>query len=893
MRIKEFSILAGMAVIAITSVLTANIEIAQQRRREPLLDRYTRLLECLVDIDDITKASGAGEESVRSYLLAPDAGAARRLQESRSAFGAALLRLQASSPPKASRSLSRLQELGSRTWATNEEVIAEARAGASPLELRRGLDARLAPLRRELEEVAHELEDELRADNAAVAQEMDRLLVFSHRAVLVASWASTALFLLFGFLLFRLSRADALSREAAETHAAELESILSCLPQAVWVRGPRGVHHANRRALELFGVESPEALDVGRTASFERFRLRSADTGRPIRPEETPIASAFVDDDGVQDVLMRPANATRDIRVQMRAAALRQAERIVGVVVVATDVTEEKEQEHRLQVSEATLAGIISMATDAIIAIDEAQKITLFNRGAERVFGYKGAEILGRSLDVLIPERFRGTHGRHVESFAAGMMSARMMDERQELSALRCGGVEFPAEVSISKFRIDGHLTMVSVLRDITERKRREEELALLAAAGRVFSESLERQETVDHVAQIAVPGLADRSLVYLVASDGRIELAARAPASDVTASPSDDTGASGSRGEIDGVTRAIRTGAVELMANIAERGTDEARDARRPWAPQSILTVPIKGRGRALGALCLMSGSSRRPFDERDARFVEDLANRAGLAIENSTLYADAQRAAELRDEVLAVVAHDLRTPVTSIMASARLLTLLAAQGAEESVIEERIAAIVRASHRLNRLVQDLVDIGRMESGRLVMDLGPVEPGLVVSQVLEEHAEVADKASLQLTAQVADGLPALAADRQRLIQVLGNLVGNALKFTPPGGRIVLGARRDGENVTFWVRDTGPGIPAEHMERLFRRFWQGYAGDRRGVGLGLSICKAIVDAHQGRIWVESQLGFGTTFYFCIPVATASLRPVPASPSTSVAGQGVR
>jgi signal transduction histidine kinase len=177
--------------------------------------------------------------------------------------------------------------------------------------------------------------------------------------------------------------------------------------------------------------------------------------------------------------------------------------------------------------------------------------------------------------------------------------------------------------------------------------------------------------------------------------------------------------------------------------------------------------------------------------------------------------------------------------------------------------------------------LIRDLLDICAIDAGRLTIERAPQDPDKLVSETVETFASLASNASLQIGAHVRRPLPPVAADRGRIAQIFSNLVGNALKFTPAGGRIVIGAEHCDGEVRFSVKDTGPGIPPEDVPHLFDLYWQARSADRRGVGMGLHIAKRIVEAHGGRIWVESARGVGSTFFFTVPLAV-SAEPVRAS-----------
>jgi signal transduction histidine kinase len=178
----------------------------------------------------------------------------------------------------------------------------------------------------------------------------------------------------------------------------------------------------------------------------------------------------------------------------------------------------------------------------------------------------------------------------------------------------------------------------------------------------------------------------------------------------------------------------------------------------------------------------------------------------------------------------------------------------------------------IERAASRMRRLIDDLLEMPRLEAGQLSIERLRVSPGQLIADCVEAHVAIASSRSLQLALEVPGQLPDVWADHDRLLQVFENLIGNALKFTPSGGRVTVGAAARDAEVMFWVSDTGIGVAPEHMSRLFDRFWQARRNWREGAGLGLPIVKGIVEAHGGRIWAESELNRGSTFFFTIPAA---------------------
>jgi signal transduction histidine kinase len=284
---------------------------------------------------------------------------------------------------------------------------------------------------------------------------------------------------------------------------------------------------------------------------------------------------------------------------------------------------------------------------------------------------------------------------------------------------------------------------------------------------------------------------------------------------------------------------------------------------------PRAVACVPLIVGERSIGVLVMYTAESGRHYDADDLAMAEELARRAALAVENARLYHETEQATRARDQVLGVVAHDLRNPLNTMLMASQLL---ADTLPPDSSARRQVAIVQRAGDRMNRLIQDLLDIKRLESGRLTLDLRPIGARALLLDAVEMLRAVASASALELVLEAPDDLPRVTADAHRVQQVLSNLIGNAIKFTAKGGRISVRARRDDDEVCVEITDTGTGIPADQLPHVFGQFWQAARGDRRGIGLGLAIAKGIVEAHAGRIWVESSVGEGSSFFFTLPVA---------------------
>ena len=235
----------------------------------------------------------------------------------------------------------------------------------------------------------------------------------------------------------------------------------------------------------------------------------------------------------------------------------------------------------------------------------------------------------------------------------------------------------------------------------------------------------------------------------------------------------------------------------------------------------------------------------------------------------------AEAEQASRAREDLLAIVSHDLRNPLSAIRLNAGLLKRLPEIDSSDRA-KKMIGTIARSTDRASRLIQDLLDVEKTHSGRLSVDPHPTSSRQILNELNEMMAPIAHNKLLELTVHSPEPPLTLHCDKDRLVQALANLLGNAIKFTAEGGKIEVGCIESKERVRFFVRDNGPGILPEHRAHLFDRYWQAAHTARMGTGLGLAITKGIVEAHHGRIWVESILGEGSTFIFEIPINATSI-----------------
>jgi signal transduction histidine kinase len=400
-------------------------------------------------------------------------------------------------------------------------------------------------------------------------------------------------------------------------------------------------------------------------------------------------------------------------------------------------------------------------------------------------------------------------------------------------------------------------------------------QLRFLAEASRLLAESIDYEATLKTVARLAVPDIADWCAVDLLQVDGtlaRVAIEHRDPV----------------RLELAHRLRQWfppRVGATSGPANVARTGrtefeVDMADSVLRQIAPEperlrllrrlgmhSYISVPLATRDRTIGSITFFT-EAPRVFHADDVLVAEDLARRAATAIDNARLYEATKRAVHARDEMLAIVTHDLRTPLSAIMTAAALQLSAATGDADPGRSRARAETIQRSAQHMNRLIRDLTDLGQIDAGSFAIEPASQDPALLVRHVVDALQPVAARQGSHIRVNVVDAIPGVVCDGDRVIQVLLNLASNAIKVGAPCVTIDVEAR--GSDALFTVSDTGPGIAAQDLPFMFDRYWRATATQYKGSGLGLPISKGIVEAHGGRIWVETQLGIGTQFFFTLP-----------------------
>jgi signal transduction histidine kinase/ActR/RegA family two-component response regulator len=424
------------------------------------------------------------------------------------------------------------------------------------------------------------------------------------------------------------------------------------------------------------------------------------------------------------------------------------------------------------------------------------------------------------------------------------------------------------------------------------ERKNAEAAAKFMEEVGEILGRSLDYEATLGAIGKLVVPQLADWCFVDLVAADGGFQRVVATHADPAAAALALRLKRSYAPSPLAyGISWTLVEGRSTVMNDVAPEAVlalardEEHRDAMLAIGIRSFLSVPMKSGGRTLGVITLIGTGAHSRFDAREVALVEELARRAALAVDNARLYREAQEANRAKDEFLANLSHELRTPMTAILGWAHLLQL---EGVDEEQKALGIQTIRLSGQAQAKLIDELLDVSRIVTGKLHLNPAPLDLCQVVRAAVTAIGPAADAKRQTVALELQDASVPTTGDAGRLQQVFWNLLANAVKFTPPGGTIrVTVARPDALSATIEVSDTGEGIPRAFLPLVFERFKQAatIAKGRTGLGLGLAIAKDLVELHGGTIAAESAgEGRGSTFRVTLPVhATETLTAAPAMP----------
>ncbi len=512
---------------------------------------------------------------------------------------------------------------------------------------------------------------------------------------------------------------------------------------------------------------------------------------------------------------------------------------------VMRDITEETRIKRALQDSEMRLSDVINTANDAIISVDENQIITLVNPAAETIFQYQAKDLLGKHLSALIPERYRKNNERYVREYDESKRQHRAMFGLINAVGLRADGSEFPIETSISQSKVGGKKAYTVILRDVTERKLMERKLQESETR---FRELVEKTE--DIIARFDLNG----NITYINPSGLRVL-------------------GLDSMGEVKGKSYANFV-SPETLKQIQETiAAQIANKAQNIYMEYQVISKN--------GAEIWLGQNTQMIFENGEFKGFQIYArNITQLKQTQESMMLSreqALKASQLKSQLIAKVSHKLRTPLSSVLGFAELLKYNIFGELNEQQMEAA-EQIVDSAHYLTGMVNEFLDEAEIESKTMTLDHKPFQPAEILKHVENTMKVIADKKGLALQTYLAPDVPeTLWGDPRRLQQIMINLSSNAIKFTRAGEVSISILRHTADHWSIQVKDTGVGIAPEAQELIFEPFRQidnAITRENQGTGLGLTITKQLVELMNGRIFVESHVGKGSTFTAILPIESA-------------------
>lgn len=532
------------------------------------------------------------------------------------------------------------------------------------------------------------------------------------------------------------------------------------------------------------------------------------------------------------------------------------------------------ERTNELAVSERNHRLFFEEAFDSILVADEGGKILRVNKQLTNKFGYSATELLGQPIEMLMPERYRIAHVPQRIAYSKAPR-ARAMGTGLQLFGRQKDGAEFPIDVSLSHISTGESIQMVAIIRDISARKRNEDREAFLSKISKMLSDTVDYRERVQRTADTVIETLADacvvstlegNSLKYraIAVRDERLRPDLEAIVSQLQKIQERDCPSA----------RVLKSLKSIVMTDVQseyldrEKIEDSLRERLARLHVDSCLIAPMISHGKGIGTITFLRTNSGQHFSTDDLGFFELVASRCAVAVENAKLYNEAQEAIRSRELVLSIVSHDLRNPVATIDMSAQVLgnSELLAKTNQATVVER----IRHSTAMMEQMISDLLDFSKAQAGTFTLQQAPISVSSLLDTALETMADRLSAKRIRLHIDYLPSTVMIYGDHRRLVQVLWNLIGNAIKFTPENGKIKVSATVSGDDVCLSVSDSGPGLTRDELPKVFDQFWQSAKTAQLGTGLGLAIAKGIVDAHRGKIWVESEKDQGCKFSFTIP-----------------------
>lgn len=565
---------------------------------------------------------------------------------------------------------------------------------------------------------------------------------------------------------------------------------------------------------------------------------------------------------------LRHKNGT-SFRIKMNAKLLKNGQ----LQLLMQAIAPKQKPEH---LPESQFRTIFENAYDALLVHDAQGTIIAANLQLHKTFGYSQSELIGKPMEILVPDKLQPIHSTLRAKYYESPYP-RAMGSNSRLYGRKKDGSEIPVDIYLNTFHQDKSVFGCATIRDLAETKKQFEKVSFLSELSRTLSETRDYQDRIQIFAQRLVPMFADTCIVSILEND---KLTLKAIASEdpqkkdfIQALAFHYRPTIDNQFTADSVLENMKPVFVERLTEGPTPNNEIEQEllARMElFQINGFVILPLISRGKEIGVMTLSMTKNGHRFDRCDLPFFEAVASRCAVAVENARLSQEKDAALRSRELVLSLVSHDLKNPLTIIDLAGQALL------GSKLVDEERKNALAQKIRNstaiMQRMIGDLLLVGKIQSGTLAIQPSENELSPIIEAALAAHQNLAKQRGLSISIQNASVLPPAFIDPDRITQVLWNLIGNAVKFTPPGGSIIISTRLVGKMIEVSVSDTGPGIPENELPKVFESFWQAKKTAGLGTGLGLAIAKGLVQAHGGDIWVESKTGQGSRFFFTVGIA---------------------
>ncbi len=622
--------------------------------------------------------------------------------------------------------------------------------------------------------------------------------------------------------------------EALQQSEKKFRDLVENAMVGVYITNVKGdILYANDMAMKIFGFNSAEEF------------VSSGAVVRYKNPKDRTVLIENLKHKGsIRDFEFKALIKTGETRDILLSAVLAD-EVLTGMVL---DITERKQAENALRDSQAQVTGIFNSAMDAILTVDEEQKISIFNPSAEQMFGCPASEALGQTLDRFLPETVRKEHREYLRIFGQSNSTKRSMKTPTlALTCLRADGEAFPSEVSISQLEIGGQKFYTAIVRDITERKQAEEALR-------------EANDYLENLFNYAnAPIIVWDPQFKITRFNQTFEELTGKSAAEALGKP---LGILFPPAQIKASMKHIRKTLTGERWEVVEIDIQHVDGSIRTVLWNSATLFSSDGKTPLATIAQGQDITERKRAEQQLANYtekLEEMVDKRTLELRNIQEQLVRQERLATLGQLAGSIGHELRNPLGVISNAVYFLKMSLPDA--KNIIKEYLDIIENEARTSDKIVTDLLDFTRIKS----LDRQPVAVSELIHQTLERYPA---PPSVEVTLEIAPDLPPVYADPQHILQVLGNLTVNARQSMENVGKLIISAAAQSDMISIAVQDTGMGIPPENMKKLFEPL---FTTKTKGIGLGLAVSWKLAEANGGRIEVQSEPGKGSTFTLVLPV----------------------